>query len=118
MKVIFLAHPVRDVDGYTLEQNLERAERWYRWICDSFPGVSPVAPWIISCRVFDDADADQRDAGLVRNEAVIEACDEVWLVGGRVTSGMARERDHALASGKPVIDMTSHLGLEPPAVGQ
>ena len=44
------------------------------------------------------ADKVARDLrGLADDLAAVERCDAIVLVGGRVSSGMAMERDHAKA---------------------
>jgi hypothetical protein len=105
--VLYLAHPVGgDVDG-----NLARALRWLAWTRRTFDDVTIIAPWIASVLSGeDDSDPAQREAGLVDCEAVVQLCDAIVLVGGRISSGMERER--AVASA--VIDWTS-AGAEPPA---
>jgi hypothetical protein len=61
--------------------------------------------------------APTRD-GILANlaRALVERCDAVWLVGGRVSSGMQIEADHAIGRGIDVIDLT-HMGDEPPGGG-
>jgi hypothetical protein len=54
-----------------------------------------------------------RDLGLACDFALIERCDELWLVGGRVSPGMALEAEHARKHGVTVADFT-HAGYEPP----
>ena len=109
MKLIYLAHPVRgDVLG-----NLARAKRWWRWIETSFPDTVVIAPWITVCEIFDDADEAQRMAGLRRGCAVVVRCDEIWLVGGRVSNGMRVELEAAAMTKVKVVDLT-RLGEEPP----
>lgn len=108
MLVVYMAHPVAgDVEG-----NLRRARQWVRWLEHNYP-VAVVATWITECEIWDDGDPLQREAGMARNFAVIEKCDAVWLVGGRLSNGMAREREHALLFGRQVHDLL-HLGQEPP----
>jgi hypothetical protein len=105
MKVIYLAHPLSgDVPG-----NLARAKRWLRWAQAAFASHAVIAPWIQAVELHDDdANAEHRERGLLRDEAVAARCDAVLLVGGRVSEGMAREARVA----KAVIDLT-RLGEEP-----
>jgi hypothetical protein len=109
MRVVYLAHPVSgDVPG-----NLARAKRWVRWIESTYPDVAVVAPWIVACEIWDDADPAQREAGMMRDLAVIGRCDELWLVGGRLSAGMEIEMKHAFSRSIPCWTMFS-LGEEPP----
>lgn len=108
MKVIYLCHPVSgDVPA-----NLARAKRWVRWVESNHP-VAVVASWITECEIWDDDDPEQRAAGLIRDLAVLERCDEVWLVGGRISHGMEIESAHARQHGIRVVSLVE-LGAEPP----
>jgi hypothetical protein len=109
MNLIFMAHPV----GGDVSANLARAKRWLRWLQDKLPDDSIIAPWISYCEVHDDADPVERERGIRRNLALIERCDRVVLVGGRISEGMQREAVHAAAFGAAVVNW-SHLGGEPP----
>lgn len=93
-----------------LQANLERAMRWLAWLRRSFPEVTFVAPWIAAIMSGEDDSAPaQREAGLVDADAVIPRLDGIVLVGGRISSGMARERGRA----RRCWDLTGY-GAEPP----
>ena len=111
MKLIYLAHPVRG----DVVNNLARAKRWWKWVIDNYSDVAVVAGWVVECEILDDSNEAQRAAGLQRDVACALRCDEIWLVGGRVSEGMNIECDAMLAAGKPAYDLTS-LGLDPPTV--
>jgi hypothetical protein len=49
--------------------------------------------------------------------AVLERCDEVWMVGPRVSKGMTGEAMHALNSGLRVLEFTYAESDEPPPEG-
>jgi hypothetical protein len=112
MRVIYLAHPVGAATPDGIKANLARAKRWYRWIAKSF-NVSIVADWLTICEVLDDANQADRDHGLDMDIAAIERCDELWLVGGRISNGMGLERDAAEDFNLRIVDLT-FLGEEPP----
>jgi hypothetical protein len=102
MKCVYIAHPLGS--GADREKNRERAARWVAWA--ALQGVAPVADWIILSGQWDES---MRDLGLAIDVELVKRCDEVWLVGGRISPGMKIEA----ASAKRVIDLT-HLGEEPP----
>lgn len=103
---------------HALLDNLDRAERWLAWLRRSFPDVTIIAPWIASVRASaDDTNPATRERGLIDDCAVVERCDGIVLVGGRISSGMARERATAEDAGLDVVDLTA-LGAEPPAAGE
>ena len=110
MKIVYLAHPVAG----DVESNLERAKRWMKWVETHHPSFAVIADWIIECQIWDDSNPEHRAAGFRRNLAIIERCDELWLVGPRVSSGMAKERDHALRFGLRVRDLTSFELIDAP----
>lgn len=123
--VLYVAHPVAPTPAQIAEEklhptpraaavkrNVARAMRWLAWLRRSFPEVTFVAPWIASILSGeDDSDPRQREAGLVDADAVVPRCDGVVLCGGRISSGMGRERGVALRA----WDLTP-LGDEPPVV--
>lgn len=122
--VLYMAAPLRPTEAeiaayggdarLALLANLARAEAWLAWLRRASPAVTFIAPWIASVRSGeDDSDPAQREAGLVDDCTVIERCDGVVLAGGRVSSGMRRERKAAYDSGIEVTDLTA-LGVEPP----
>jgi hypothetical protein len=110
--VAYVAHPVAgDVDA-----NLKRALRWLHWISQQCPKCAVIAPWIANIMSGeDDGDPEQRARGLAHDVTVVKRCDYLILCGGRVSSGMAMERDAMIVAGGKVLDLT-HLGDEPPSV--
>ena len=108
MRVVYIAHPLGHGDDR--EQNRLRAARWVAWAADQ-GWVAPVADWIILSGVWDES---KRGLGLMIDIALIQRCDELWLVGGRISPGMEIEADAARRAGKKIRNMTS-LGKEPPA---
>lgn len=122
MRLVYLAAPVGAPTAAGVTENLQRAKRWLRWAYLAHPDVSPIAPWITCCEVLDDANVQHRRRGLECDFAAIERCDELWLVGGRTSSGMELEAKHARKTWRPVwgspiriVDLT-HLGDEPPEI--
>ena len=96
MKTIYLAH---EYGGDP--KNREAAKRWARWALDR--GVAVVADWLWITEVWDES---RRDQGLAIDFELIERVDEVWLVGPRISDGMAQEAKHAKFHGKAVFDFT------------
>lgn len=92
--------------------NLARARRWLHWCWRTYPGHGFLAPWIDACEALPET-PENRAAGLRFDAEVIALADEVWLVGDRVSVGMAHERDAAIKAGIAVRDMTA-IGPEPP----
>lgn len=114
MKLIYMAHPAGAPTEDEHRAHLKRARRWFNWIA-CHPDVAVVADWILYCEVWSDFDPIRRAKGLDADDAHILRCDEVWLVGGRISAGMRRASEVAVAAGIHVRDLTG-LGTEPPAV--
>lgn len=112
MKAIYMSHPVRG----NVEENLRRARTWLKWITEIYPDIVVCANWILECELWDDSNPNHRAAGLARDIAMITRCDELWLVGPCVSSGMELERDHAMKMNKKIVDFTKYGGIFPPAV--
>jgi len=111
VKVVYLAHPLNAPTRVGIEQNLANAAKWCAWIARQ--GHAHVCTWITLAGVWDET-PENRERGLLIDCALVERCDEVWLVGGRVSTGMAIEADHARMHDKRIVDLT-HLGALPPS---
>jgi hypothetical protein len=110
MRSIYVAHPLGA--GTDREQNRANAARWCGWIAKTFR-VATVADWIVLSGVWDES-PENRALGLEIDKALIERCDELWMVGGRVSEGMAIEAAHARGQTTIVRDFTKWLGYTPP----
>lgn len=95
MRRIYLAAPVRPIEGETKEGNLARARSYYRALSLHYPDYSFLAPWILNCEVFDES-PENLELGMRRNFDTIRLCRELWLCGPRVSSGMKDEAIFAL----------------------
>jgi hypothetical protein len=84
MRVVYIAHPLGA--GPDRETNRAKASRWVAWAADQ--GVAPVADWVILSGQWTE---DRRTEGLAIDCALIGRCDELWLVGGRISPGMQIE---------------------------
>jgi hypothetical protein len=99
MKVVYVAHPLGA--GSDREENRRSAAKWCAHIGEL--GYAPVADWIILSGEWDET---KRELGLEIDFALIHRCDELWMVGPRVSPGMKLESDHARRLGIPVFDYT------------
>jgi hypothetical protein len=95
VKVVYVAHPLGS--GPEREENRKLASRWVARI--GMLGYAPVADWIILSGEWDDT---HRERGLAIDLALIARCDEVWLVGPRLSPGMTIEAVHGRKLGKRV----------------
>ena len=111
-RLVYLVHPAGAPTREEHRSNLARAKRWFAWAAGQ-PGVSVIADWIIYCEVWDDFDPALRAVGLDADDAAIRRCDEVWLVGGRISAGMQRAAQTARLADKIIRDLMLY-GDEPP----
>jgi hypothetical protein len=98
MKIVYVAHQLSG----DREANRAKAAEWVGWLaqhCD----IAPVADWIILTGQWHES---MRERGLAIDLRLVEECDEVWLVGERVSDGMAIEAHHATRIGIQVRDFT------------
>jgi len=103
MRMVYLAHPYGgDPD------NLKRALRWFTWVARNYRDVAPVMDWHLMCQVLEE-NVLNREYGLECDIEIARRCDEIWLVGGRVSAGMKRE-----SAGHPCVRDLTALGFEPP----
>lgn len=107
--IAWMAHPLSgDIPG-----NIAKAKRWMKWLIRTFQ-IDFAADWILWCEILDDNDAEERGRGIAFDKAMISRLDSYWMVGGRISFGMAMELEAAKAHNKTIIDLTG-LGSEPPA---
>jgi hypothetical protein len=87
MRLVYIAHPLSgDWDA-----NIADARLWVRAAIDC--GYAPVAPYLMTEGILHEP--EDREVGLLIDEAYVERCDELWLCGEVVSPGMAREAARA-----------------------
>lgn len=107
--VAYVAHPVAG----DVERHLAQARRWLRWLIDTHPSIAFAIPWLPYVEVSDDTNPAHRIRGVEDDLAMLDRCDQLVLVGGRLSPGMELEVSRARHRGLPVIDYL-HLGPLPP----
>lgn len=99
---IYVAHPLGP-DGPEREKNRHNAALWCAAVGEA--GGCPIADWIILSGVWSE---DKREMGLECDFAAIEGCHGLLLCGGRVSPGMALEKEFADRAMKVICDATNH----------
>jgi hypothetical protein len=111
-RVLYLAHPVAPVrGGPSVAANTTNALYWLREIVLRTKGWAVCAPWIPYVQVLQDSgdpECPTRKRGMRDDLAILERCDVILLVGGRISSGMEAEVLHAAKFGIPWIDWSEH----------
>lgn len=85
MRKVFVSHPLSG----NVEGNITSALRWVRLAL--LEGHIPFAPYIPYARALDDSDEDERWIGMRRGLEVLIVCDELWVCGDDITTGMGEE---------------------------
>lgn len=112
-KLVYIASPYV---GDVLE-NIHMAQNACRYVMAQ--GAVPIAVHLMYPQFLDDGSVEEREAGTRMGIRVLEVCDELWLFGDSISSGMQRELEAAEQLGIPVQrisgqELTSWLetGLE------
>ena len=69
--------------------NINRARQACRYAIDQ--GKIPYAPHLYFTTILSEADEDERELGILLGLVWLSQCDELWIIGRRITEGMKRE---------------------------
>jgi hypothetical protein len=83
-----------------VETNLKQARAYCRFAIQA--GGIPIAPHLLFPQFLDDNDPDERSLALSMNKEVLSKCDELWIFGSKVTSGMLLEATEAIKREIPI----------------
>ena len=78
-------------------------------------GYVPYAPHLYFPQFLSEDDKDEREMGIILGLTWLSYCDEIWVVGLRISSGMKEEIKKAREWGIPlkhVIPVKDDLGRE------
>lgn len=96
MKLVYIASPFAG----DMEQNIEAARSYCLEAIER--GVTPVAPHLIYTQFLDDGDPAQRNTGMRAGLELLSRCDELWVCGPEISTGMQREIQFAKGLGIPI----------------
>lgn len=121
MKRVFICSPFSP-DGETKEEmekelscNIKEAQMACRYAVRK--GCIPYAPHLFFTQFLDDGDRKERKKGQELGLIWLEDCDELWVIGRRISSGMLRELSKAVEWGIPIkfyVVKRSHGQLQHP----
>lgn len=99
-KIVYIAHPI----GGNVYGNIRSVLNIVRQLSRRNE-VIPFAPYIVDVQALDDTVPEERALGFEHNKAFFNSgiIDEVWLYGGRISSGMQTEIEWANELNIPVI---------------
>lgn len=84
MKKVYICAPL----GGNVSANLQKAERYAKYAL--YCGTAPVVPHFYA-RCLDDANPKEREMGMAAGLSLLWFCDELWIFGDEITSGMEGE---------------------------
>ena len=108
-KLVYIASPLSG----DVEQNLGFARQ--ACLNAMAQGVTPFAPHLLYPQMLDDNDPAQRKLGMNMGDQMLALCDELWLCGDVISSGMAAEEQLAKELDIPVRSVgTEEILYRPP----
>ena len=72
-----------------VENNVANAKKYSRFTVEN--NAIPVTPHLLYPQFMDDANEQEREMAMHFNYVLLGKCTEVWVFGGVVSRGMARE---------------------------
>ena len=88
-KLIYVCSPLRG----DLESNIKRAREFSKYVVMS--GHTPYTPHLFFTQFLDDNIQEERDVGIQMGIQMLYLCDEMWVFGKKISSGMKMEIDYA-----------------------
>lgn len=83
--LIYVCSPYR---GNTIK-NTENARLFCRYVINE-KGI-PFAPHLLFPQFMKDSDKNERELAMFFNKIFLKKCDELWVFGKEITSGMSQE---------------------------
>lgn len=96
MKLIYVASPLAG----NADKNIQKALRYCSFVASC--GEVPLAPHTIFTRFLDDTDKEQRRCGIKMGFALLAKCEELWVFGSIISTGMKSEITIAKAKNIPI----------------
>ena len=107
MKRVFICSPFRGFGDSAEEQTRDCKRNIHnaRAACNFavMKGCVPYAPHLYFPQFLMDSDPDERKAGLLMGLTWLSYCDELWVIGRRISEGMENEINMAKKWGIPII---------------
>ena len=97
MKKVYISSPYRTLKkeavpaAKELERNLKLARKGCRMAVER--GYIPVAPHLLFPQFLNEE--SEREIGLELGAELLKECDEIWVLGSRISDGMADEISYA-----------------------
>ena len=108
MKLIYIASPYAG----DIAKNTEFATKACRHVMEQ--GHAFFAPHLLYPQILDDSNPQERQAGINMGLVMIPKCDELWVFGNKITSGMEAEIEMAKQLGIPIRHVSAEQILDAP----
>lgn len=86
-------------------RNILAAQKYCRYATDS--GYIPFAAHLLYPQFLNDEDKGERELGLFFGNILMDKCDEVWIFGSTLSTGMQAEYDRAVKKGYRIRRFTT-----------
>ena len=99
IRKVFICSPFRPrgTDKEEREQewknNIERAQAACKYAVNK--GYVPYAPHLYFPQFLSESDEEEREMGILLGLTWLARCDELWVVGDRISEGMSKEIEKA-----------------------
>ena len=97
LRLVYISSPLRG----DVERNIQRARDYCAYAASC--GVIPLAPHTIFTQYLDDEQPEQREQGLRMGRDLMWRCDDLWVVGSTISSGMREEIELAKKLYMPIF---------------
>lgn len=105
-KIVYIAHPVKGDELFSIEDNIRNIEKIVRHINLTYRDVCAIAPYYLDLICMSDNNSTEREIGISKNKTLIQSgvFDEIWLFGHKLSFGMRDEALQFLDLGKQVVN--------------
>lgn len=98
--LVFVCSPLRAETYAGMQHNISNAGRYCEFVVNV--GCTPFAPHVFFTRFLDDRNEKHRQAGIDGGIEFLKLCNELWVFGNKITSGMEHEIKLAIELSIPV----------------
>lgn len=98
--ICYICSPFR---GKTLDeqkQNIENVKIYGRYALSK--GYVPYIPHLAICSFLDDEILEERNIGIIADFVMLSVCQELWVFGDVISSGMQKEIENAKTIKLPI----------------
>ncbi len=95
LRKVFICSPfspqskMREKKVKEMDRNIQMAQKACRYA--ALKGFIPYAPHLFFTQFLDDGEKDEREYGQLMGLTWLARCDELWVIGGRISEGMKKE---------------------------